>query len=267
MKLEQIQSRIQNAKDLDFGDIFNSSIELFKKVWVQGLVTILLNMVLAIPVMMIIYIPLLLSGVMTSFNSYDSYNTYNSYDQYTQSEMSPILIGVMVILYIFFAVAMGAISFGLKAAFYRICKFKDLEQMGREDYFYFFKKPYLKKTILISLALTGIALLAVLLCFLPLLYAIVPLSFMVVIFAFNPNMPISDIIKLSFELGNKKWLITFGLLFVSGLLAGIVGMLMCFVGIYVTSSFSYLPTYVIYREIIGFEDENQSLQIEENTTI
>ncbi len=32
MKVIEIQQRIQNAKDLDFGTAFNQSIELFKKV-------------------------------------------------------------------------------------------------------------------------------------------------------------------------------------------------------------------------------------------
>ena len=37
MLFSELQSRINNAKALDFGTIFNQSIELFKKVWVQGL--------------------------------------------------------------------------------------------------------------------------------------------------------------------------------------------------------------------------------------
>ena len=41
--------KIENAKDLDFGDIFNKCIELFKKVWLQGLVMLLLTFVLSIP--------------------------------------------------------------------------------------------------------------------------------------------------------------------------------------------------------------------------
>ena len=52
---------------------------------------------------------------------------------------------------------MHLIGFGLKAGFYRICKLKDLEEMGKEDYFYFFKKPYLGKTIKLALAITGTA--------------------------------------------------------------------------------------------------------------
>lgn len=261
MTVSEIQQRIQNAKDLDFGTIFNNSIDLFKKVWVQGLVTLLLNFVLAIPILMIFYIPMVVMGISDAYA-----NSYDPYDPYAQPDVSPMMLLVMGILYLFMIVAMSTIGFGLKAAFYRICKMRDLEQMGKEDYFYFFKKPYLAKTLKLALAFTGISLLATLLCVVPLIYAIVPLTFIVVIYAFNPDMSISEIIKLAFELGNKKWLISFGLMFVSGVLAGLVGLIMCGVGIYITASFSYLPPYFIYKDVIGFDEENEMGQIEENVT-
>lgn len=258
MKLIEIQNKIQNAKSLDFGIIFNQSIELFKKVWVQGLVTLLLNIVLAIPVIMIVYIPLIFMGVLDAYSG-----SYDAYDPYSQPSFSLLMIVTLVFVYIFMIVAMSTIAFGLKAGFYRICKLKDFDEIGREDYFYFFKKPYLGKTIKLALAFTGISLLATMLCALPLLYVIVPMSFMSVVYAFNPNMSISDIIKLSFDLGNKKWLISFGLLIVSGFLAGIVGLLMCGLGIYVTSSFSYLPAYLIYKDVVGFNEEENLPVVED----
>lgn len=252
-----MRQRIKNAKDLDFGTLFNQSIELFKKVWVQGLVTLLLNMVLALPVVMIVYIPLIFLGFFEAYTS--SYGSYDPYVETTPSELSPMIIFAMVVVYIFLVIALSTIGFGLKAAFYRICKLKDLEQMGREDYFYFFKKPYLSKTIKLALAFTGISVCAALLCLVPLFYVMVPLSFMVIVYAFNPDIPISEIIKLGFDLGNKKWLIAFGLMIIAGFLAGIVGMLMCCVGVYVTASFGYLPHYFIYKDVIGFDDEDKTM--------
>ncbi len=261
MNITEIQRRIQNAKTLDFGTLFNQSIELFKKTWVQGLVTLLLNVVLAIPLIMVIYIPLIFMGLADAYSS-----SYDTYDPYAQPEFNPIALVVMFILYLFAIFAMSTIGLGLKSAFYRICKLKDLEQMGREDYFYFFKKQYLGKTIKLSLAYVGINLAGVLLCVVPLIYAIVPLSYVFVVYAFNPDKSVSEIVKLSFEIGNKKWFITFGLVIVSGFLAAIVGMLMCGIGIYVTASFAFLPMYFVYKEIVGFDDEIESLSLEKNTT-
>ena len=252
MNNNEIKSRIENASALDFGTIFNQSIELFKKVWVQGLVTLLLNMVLAIPVIMVVYIPLLFFGFISAL-------TVSSFDSYGQSGMSVIMVVALVIVYIFMIVAMSAIGLGLKAAFYRICKLKDLDQVGREDYFYFFKKPYLGKTIKLGVAFTGIAFLATLLCFLPVIYAVVPLSFIVIVYAFNPDLSISGIVKLGFDLGNKKWLISFGLMFISGFLAMIIGFLMCGFGVYVTASFGQLPAYFVYKGVVGFDDDNEQM--------
>ena len=257
MKIIEMHQRIQNAKDLDFGTLFNQSVELFKKVWVQGLVTLVLNIVLAIPVIMIVYVPMIFMGIFKVYNS-----SYNAYHPYAHLELSSLNIAIMIVVYVFMIVAMSTIGIGLKAAFYRICKLRDLDQTGREDYFYFFKKPYLSKTIKLALALTGIGIVATLLCVVPLIYAIIPLSFMVIIYAFNPDMSISDIVKLGFNLGNRKWLIAFGLTIVSGLLAGIIGMMMCFVGMYVTASFSYLPDYFIYKAVVGFDDRGETRRLE-----
>ena len=71
-------------------------------------------------------------------------------------------------------------------------------------------------------------------------------------FAFNPELSVGDIVKASFKLGHKKWLLAFGLILVSLLLAQIVGMLLCGIGTLFTAAFVYHPTYLIYKEVIGF---------------
>lgn len=265
MTYSTILKRIKEARDLDFGSVFNQSIELFKQVWVQGLITVILNMVLAIPVILMIYIPLIFLGLFDAATvaAIDDYG----YDSYSGMDLSPIAMIGMFIIYVFAMVALSTIAMALKAAFYRICKIRDFQDMDREDYFYFFKSEYLKKSIQLGLAYIGISLLAALLCFIPIIYAIVPLSYMFVVYAFNPEKSVSEIVKLSFELGNKKWLLTFGLLIICGLLAGVVGFLLCVIGIYVTQSFSYLSPYLIYKDVVGFDEEQESLKIEENASL
>lgn len=249
MTLQELQSKIQNAKSLDFGDIFNKSIELFKKVWVQGLIMLLLTIVMMIPLYILMYMPLIAMGILE--------NDMSGYNQEIGIFMIPLIL--LMLVFAFFAMV---ITFGLKASFYRICKLKDLEEAGSDDYFYYLKRPHLSKVITLSLMAFGISLLATLLCVLPIIYVSVPITLMVVIFAFNPELSASEIVKASFDLGNKKWLITFGLIFVAGILAEIVGLLMCFIGIFVTASFAYLPAYFIYKESVGF-DSKDNLEITE----
>lgn len=244
MIFSELQLRIQNARDLDFGAIFNQSIELFKKVWVQGLVMLLLTIGLMLPFYLLLYLPLIALGLLEP----------EVLEGGQTPEMAFLIpFYLMIIVISFVGVVIG---FGLKAAFYRICKAKDFNEATSDDYFYFFKKPYLGKTIKLAAITFGIGLLAVLLCFIPILYVIVPLALVNVIYAFNPDLSASNIIKAGFELGNKKWLLTFGLLVVSGILAQMVGMLLCFIGAFVTASFSYLPAYFIYKEALGVGDDN-----------
>jgi hypothetical protein len=94
----------------------------------------------------------------------------------------------------------------------------------------------------------------------------VPMNFLFVIYAFNPELTVSNLVKVSFELGNKKWFIAFGLTLVAGILAQTIGFLMCFVGIFATASFVGLPLYVIYKQVIGF-DNPEIVKFDNNTNL
>ena len=252
MLLAEIQHKILNARQLDFGQIFNESIELFKKVWVQGLVTVLLTMAFAIPLIFIIYIPLIVFGLVGE--SYPS----------MVNNVAPLMLLVFGFMYLIVIFTLMVITIGMKAAFFRIMFQHDMNLVGKDDYFYFLKRPYLGKTISIAFAHLGITLLAILLCYFPVIYVAVPMNFLIVIYAFNPDLTVSNLVKVSFELGNKKWFIAFGLMFVAGMLAQLIGMLMCMIGIFVTISFVSVPLYFIYKQVVGFEELGLS-KIEENS--
>ena len=70
----------------------------------------------------------------------------------------------------------------------------------------------------------------------------------------------TEIVKISFNLGTKKWLITFGLMFVTGIL-GMLGVIACFIGLLFTISIMYLPVYFVYRDVVGFEDDSEIMKI------
>ena len=157
------------------------------------------------------------------------------------------------------------VSVGFRAAFFRIIADKDQNKLTRDDYFLFLRKPYLNKTISVALAYLGISVVAAMLCFFPIIYVVVPLNLLTVIYAFNPELSVSELVKLSFNLGNKKWFITFGLIIVAGFLAQMVGMLMCGIGILFTASFALLPLYFIYIRVIGHDsDDVEKIGIKSN---
>ena len=107
---------------------------------------------------------------------------------------------------------------------------------------------------------TGIAVVSQFLFVIPYIYALVPLAYFTIIFANNPDLSEAEIVKASFKIGNKKWLITFGTMFVAGIL-GMLGIIGCGIGILFTISIIYLPVFFIYKEVIGFGETSEIEQI------
>jgi len=258
MSITELQEKIRNAKALDFGTLLGESIELFKKTWIQGLLLQLFNLVLALPFIIVIYIPLIGVMIANENNGYDYSETWRSF-----------FAGMSILYFLFIIVGifvLGAIQVALNAAFFRIMKKLDHnESTVTNDFFYFLKGKYLSKAFMLMIVTVLISIPAVILCYIPFIYVIVPFSFFAFFFAFNPELSVGDIVKASFSLGNRKWLLTFGLLIVSSLLSQIVGLLLCGIGVLVTAAFVYHPTYLIYKHVVGFnerpvDDEVQKIE-------
>jgi len=69
-------------------------------------------------------------------------------------------------------------------------------------------------------------------------------------FAFNEELSPTEMLKASFQLGNKNWLVIFGLLIVMGLMAQL-GILLCGIGILFTAILAKIPVYYIYNDGVG----------------
>ena len=247
----ELQMKIRNAKDLDFGTTLTECIDLFKKIWVQGLLTIIIIAALTIPVALLSQFVLAMLGVITpTIMRVEDFNYDNLYALY----------GFNMIYNIPFAIITASIQIAVLGGFYRMIKMREVDKSSNDDYFYFFKKEYFGKIILLGVIYSLTVTVAQFMCFIPYIYAIVPLMYLSVVFAFNSEKSVEEILKASVQLGNKKWLLTFGLLIVCGIL-GALGIIACCIGILATFSIVYLPTYVIYRNVIGFDDTLELNQI------
>lgn len=249
MNSTTILNKIQENTPLDFGTIFNKSIELFKKSWSYGILLLIATLLISIPFFLLIYIPMLGMGL---------YGRQMESNYELFRNISPVVLVGFIGLFLLALLIVSVIGFAMKAGFYKIVKDIDEGKEGTAaDLFRYIKLPYLAKITAISLMTVGISIVATLLCFLPLIYVMVPLSLTMVVFAYNPELSASEVIKTSFSLGTKKWLITFGLMLVSSILAEIVGLLLCGIGILFTASFAYLPSYFVYKQTVGFEEEKK----------
>ena len=241
MNLVNYKDHIQSRPDLSFGSIFNSSIELFKKVWLQGFITLLLTFVTILPFYIIFYIPMVAAGITDP-------------EALRNEELPPMVVLAMGILAPFLAIGVTTFGLALNAAFLKICKQKDLGEQTNDDYFFFFREGRLGKVFILALYAIGVSLLGMLACGIGLFYVVVPLSLFPSFLAFSENLTVLEIVKASFVLGNKNWLVIFGLVFVMGIVAEL-GFLLCCVGILFTAMLSKIPTYYMYKDGVGFDME------------
>ncbi|WP_299337192.1 hypothetical protein [uncultured Psychroserpens sp.] len=242
MTFQNIQHKIRNAQHLDFGKILDFSIKLFKEMWLKGFLMILVLMIF---------------GGIISFLLVTIGLIPNPYDVNLNEEFSLFgFYGSSAIDNILQTLILTPFSLGMLAGFYRMCRQVDLKETQNGDMFYFFRGEHLKRVFVLGLIYALIASVAQALFLIPYLYAFIPLSFFSIVFANNPELTETEIVKLSFNLGTKKWLITFGSMFVTGIL-GMLGIIACGIGLLFTISIVYLPVYFIYRDVVGFEDEDE----------
>lgn len=240
MNSEIITQRIKSKPDLVFGTIFSRSIELFKKVWLQGFIILLLTFVVILPFYIILYIPMIAAGITDP-------------ETIRNNELPPMVAIAMGILSPVFAIGVSTFALALNAAFLKICRQKDIGEESSDDYFYFFKEGRLGKVFILALYTIGLAILGLLACGLGLIYVIVPLSLIPAFLAFSNELSPLEMVKASFALGNKNWLVIFGLVFVTGIVAEL-GFILCCVGVLFTAMLSKVPTYYMYKDGIGFNE-------------
>ncbi|TRZ43226.1 hypothetical protein [Robertkochia solimangrovi] len=252
MLYDTLESRIDAAPSLDFGAIFSKAIELFKKSWLQGFLYVLLSFVLVLPALLIIYIPMI--GMMAA----------NNYSQQHMEQISDLpFLTMLPFMLLFFVVMLlaNSIVMALNAGYYRVLQNLD---MGKDvtigEIFVFLKWVYIKKTLVLSLLVLLISLVAAMLFILPMIYVSVPLYLITVIFAFNPELTPIEVLKAAFKLGTKKWFIVFGLVFVAALASQLVGLILCGIGTFFTASFVYNIVYYIYKDAVGFEEDLFTVQ-------
>ncbi|GGD13761.1 hypothetical protein [Hyunsoonleella pacifica] len=240
---EVLRDKIRNAPELNFGDILNEAIELFKKVWLKGFLVILIIAIAGVCLNFIFQAiglavdpSILMEGI--TIDSLTKFYSQSALYGLPQTILASTLMIVML------------------AGFYRMCKQEVQGETYNDDYFYYFKKEYFSKALMLGIVYALIQALAQALLLIPYIYVFVPLSYFSIIFANNPDLSETEIIKLSFALGNKKWLISFGSMFVCGIL-GMLGAIACIVGVVLTVSIMYLPVFLIYKGVLGFDNRNE----------
>jgi hypothetical protein len=246
MNFEQIKSKIANSFSADFGTIFNETIALFKLTWAQGFLWFIFYIIFAICFSSIFMIPFSIVGSLSLL------------DINQLLGLSIFFILLLTICSVLFFLGLITFVNGLLGGLYYIYKKADNgEHYTTNDFFILLKKDRILKTFKISLAFFGIMMLGYIAFILPIIYLAIPLSYFVVIYVFNQELSVREIIILAFELGNKNWFVTFGLTIILSVLALIGGLVTCGLGFMFTFSIILIPHYLIYKHAIGFEEINE----------
>lgn len=246
-----IFQKIENSTKPNFGDIFSKSFDLFQKLFMEAVKHGLVSLLVVIPFILIIYVPLMPMYIELLMNSGDPYYSPSGLEGF-----SAVLIIVWVIAVFLISFILQVVVLSINVHFYKVCKNIDLgidEPTG--GYFDLLKNNF-GKLMVLSLATFGIALLATLLCYLPIFYVLVPLQLFLPILAFNDKLSVSEIIKAGFKLGNKYWLILFGLIILSSIIAQL-GIILCGIGLVITAYFVHIVMYSFYKDSVGFDDGSE----------
>ncbi len=249
-----IFQKIEKANKPDFGDVLSKSFELFKKVWEQALYHVLIGMVTVLPMIVLIYVPY--------FIFIFSIGGQNLYGDYQEPNITPYIPGLIIYAIVVFALifVVQAIVLGITVHFYHVLKKVDNEETTDVVSYLDIVRNNFKKLLQLSLATFGVAILAMLLCYVPIFYVMVPLNLVGVFYAFNQDLSATDVIKACFKFGNKFWLIIFGLILISSIIAQ-AGIILCFVGVFFTAYFIHLPLYYLYKDSIGFEEKSEDVSM------
>ncbi|WP_282787775.1 hypothetical protein [Flavobacterium croceum] len=245
MNFTALKEKISQSQIVNFGDVLNETFELFKKTWLQGVLLVVVLFVLIFALEMLAFIPL--AGVVSA-SELISPNAMKDFP------LTTILLVFSVI--ITFICAVMTISNALMAGYYRSVKAIDLGESSGSDLMYYLKSNYLVKSFKVSLAQTGIIILCYITCFVPIIYVMVPVSFIVIAFAFNPDFSTGEILKVSFAIGNRNWVNAFFLRIVTSILA-MLGIIACGIGVLATFSIALLPQYIIYKKVVGFDNSSE----------
>lgn len=247
MKMDIFQ-RIENAARPDFGDILSKSFELFQKLFKEAVMHGLVSLLVLIPFFIVVYVPILPMYMEMLQHAGDPYYSPSALDDYSIA----FIIGWVILVFIM-SFILQVVSMSIAVHFYKVTKNTDMGTQDATGGYFDLLKSNFGKLMMLSLATFGIAVLAALACYLPIFYVMVPLQLVVPILAFNEKLGVSDIIKAAFKLGNKYWLIAFGLIWLSSLIAQL-GIILCGIGIIFTAYFVHVVVYYFYKDSVGFDD-------------
>lgn len=252
MKTEQknLQDIKQKNYTLDFGEVFNDSLENYKKViWISGLALLLLGIV-----MLIIFL-----GIFASVYGISSF--VNTVTEINALALTPSYLLFTLIVGVLLSIAISPLYAGILQISHNAQTNKPFDL---NTAFQYYKSDYLKQIAISSLLIalfSGIVTDLITLVGFPFIgnlftYFIQFITLFTIPFIIFGNLNATDSIQASISIVFKKFWLIFVLLLVAGILS-LMGTIAICIGIFFTLPIIYTTQYTIYRKMIGIEENDE----------
>lgn len=256
---QEIDNRINAGFEVDLGKMFENVMPIWKKV-VMYIAIALFLMVSVMAVMALITFPIFLGvGFTGMIETLKRDPTY----------FSSAGVGLGMRLYTFAFGAVGAFLLTpLTVGFLKLCR--DADTTGEVEFgslFAYYKQPYFLNIGLAAVILSAISnVISMGFGYIPFFGGILNLVVTFVIQAFiifvYPLIVFKDAssmqgIALSFKLASKKLMPIFGAVLLFSII-GVLGVILCGIGILFTYPFIPIAQYLIYKQAIGFDDDQEN---------
>ncbi len=249
---DRIEEIKKNGYTLDFGNVFNHAFENYKKIALYGGLMLFVFMIL-----MSIFAIIVLFSFFDAETVSEKLKPENLQPENLNLNSILIFSGLSILI----SCLISPFSAGLIKMAY--CAERD-EEFNVSTMFEYYKAPYFKELFIATFLITTVSsILSAVINYtqIPVLEFVVSITIglfsilMIPLIIFG-NLKAVEAIQVSILIVSKQPLVLLGL-FVIGIIATLVGLIGCCIGIVFTIPFMYSLYYAIYSEIIGFDPETE----------
>src|SRR5690606_4596507 len=162
----QIFQKIERAKAPDFGDILTKSFELFKKIWVEGMLHLLVILAVILPFLAILYVPFI--AILIKAEANGGQPDFNPFLEY-----SVLWIGVYILAFLVIMIIIHTIAYAMTAHCFQGCKKADTGTPVEIGGYCVYLKSHFHRRLVLSLAAFVITMVGAILCYLPICFVMV----------------------------------------------------------------------------------------------
>ena len=251
----KIKNRLESGFKININEIFSKSTEIFKGIAGYAILALIVYNILS--GVLNYFLGFIFPGsginyteIIESVQSGDNEELIETLTEYGENTSSLSSIISSIVTFALYPIVYSIYTMAYKFDHYKNVEFSDL--------FVHYKDGKFLRIFLTSVVIYIIGIIGLFLCIIPgiVVYIMWMLAIPLVVFA---DAKVSEALTYSMKLAFKD----FGsfLLFLLAIVGvWILGLLLCCVGLIVALPFTYVLIYVLYKEVIGFTDENSEIE-------